>query len=74
MHVRTTLKEFQGCERGFGLHRTRGYGRFSRRPRALFASLGAASLFRTHRCRRRLHGVVAAFTLSVFSSVFVPGS
>ena len=36
--------------------------------------LCTAALSRTHRCRRGLHGVVAAFTLSVFSSVFAPGS
>ena len=58
--VRTTLKEFRGCERGF---EPRGYSRFSRRPRALFASLGAAGHSRTHRSRRGLHSVVAAFTL-----------
>ena len=40
----TTLKKFRGCERGFEPRRTRGYGRFSRRPRALFASQGAAAL------------------------------
>ena len=39
-----------------------------------FASLGAAAHSRTHRSRRGLHGVVAAFMLSVFSSVFAPGS
>ena len=37
--VRTMLKEFRGYERGFELHRTQGYGCFSRRPRAIFASL-----------------------------------
>ena len=35
----------------------------SRRPRALFSSLGAAALSRTYRSRRGLHGVKAAFTL-----------
>ena len=43
-------------------------------PRALFATLGAAALSRTHCSRCGLDGVVAAFTHSVFSSVFVPGS
>ena len=33
-------------------------------PRALFASLGVAALSHTHRSRRELHGVEAAFTLS----------
>ena len=51
-----------------------GYCSFSRWPRTLFAMLGAAGLSRTHRSRCRLHGVVVAFMLSVFSSVFVPGS
>ena len=37
-------------------------GRLSRRSHALFASLGAAAISRTHRSRRGL-GVVAAFTL-----------
>ena len=37
-----------------------------------FALLAAAPLFRTHRSRHGLHGVVAAFWLSVFASVFVP--
>ena len=40
----TTLKEFRGCERSFAPHGTRGYGSFSRRPHALFATLGAAGL------------------------------
>ena len=51
------------CERVFEPHRTRRYGRFSRRPHALFASLDAAALSRTHRSRRRIHEVEAAFTL-----------
>ena len=72
--VRTTLKEFRGCERDFKPHRTRGYGHFSRQPGALFASLGAAALSHTHRSRSELHRVVATFTLSIFSSVFTPGS
>ena len=38
----------RGHERGFEMHRSRGYGRFSRRPHALFASLGAAALSCTH--------------------------
>ena len=46
---------------------------FSRRPHALFATLGAAALSHTHCSRCGLDGVVAAFTHSVFSSVFVPG-
>ena len=53
------------CERVFEPHRTRGYGRFSRRPHALFASLGAAALSRTH-CSQ-LHSVMAAFTLCLLS-------
>ena len=51
-----------------------GCGSFSRRPHALFAMLGTAGLSHTHCSRRGLHGVVVAFMLSVFSSVFVPGS
>ena len=47
----------------------RGYGSFSRRPRALFATLGTAGLSCTHRSQCGLHGVVVAFMLSVFSSV-----
>ena len=53
------------CERVFEPHKTRGYGRLSRRPHALFTLLGATALslelivldvdF--------IHGVVAAFTL-----------
>ena len=70
----TTLKEFRGCERSFAPHRMRGNGSFSRQPGTLFITLGAAALSRTHRSRHGLHGVVVAFTLSVFSSVFVPGS
>ena len=66
--VPTTLIEFQGCERGFAPHRTRRYGQ----PHALFAALGAAALSRTHHSQHGLHGVVAAFTFSVFSSIFVP--
>ena len=83
MHVQRSVKSVrrakrthyvERCERGFAPHRTRGYGRFSRRPRALFASLGAAALSRTHRSQRGLHGVVVGFTLSAFSSVVVPGT
>ena len=70
----TTLKEFRGCERSFAPHRMRGNGSFSRQPGTLFITLGAAALSRTHRSRHGLHGVVVAFTLSVFSSAFVPGS
>ena len=72
--VRSMLKEFRGCVCGFELHRTRGYGRYSRRLHALFASQGDAALSCTHHSRSRLHGVVAAFVLSVFSSVFAPDS
>ena len=68
------LKEFQGCEHGFAPHRLRGYGRFSRRPHVLFATLGTAALSHTHHSQSGLHSVVAAFTLSVFPSVFMPGS
>ena len=70
----TTLKEFRGCERGFAPHRTRGNGSFSRQPRTLFITLVAAALSRTHRSRHEHHTIVVAFTLSVFSSYFVPGS
>ena len=42
------------CERVFAPHRTRGYGRLSRRPHALFALLGATALSRTH-CSRCDH-------------------
>ena len=56
--IRTTLKEFWGCEGGFAPHRTRGY----RRPHALFATLGAAALSHTYRSQCGFHGFVAAFT------------
>ena len=39
----------------------------ARRPCAVFASLGAAALSRTHRFRRGLHGVMGAFTLTVYN-------
>ena len=52
------------CERVFEPHRTWRYGCFSRRPCALFPSLGAAALSRTHRSRHGLQGVEATFTLS----------
>ena len=57
------VERIQECERIFEPYRTRRYGCLSRRPRALFTTLGAAALSRTHRSRRRLHGVEAAFTL-----------
>ena len=63
-----------GCERGFEPHRMQGYGRFSRWPLALFALLETGVLSHTHCCQHGLHGVVTAFMLSVFSSVFMPGS
>ena len=78
MHVQRSVKSVRrkakrthyvertgGCERVFEPHRTRKYGRSSRRPRALFASLGAAAFSRTHLSRRGLHGVEAAFTLGL---------
>ena len=49
------------------------YGRFSRWPCALFASLGTAAFSRTHCSRCRLHGIVAAFTLCLLFR-FAPGS
>ena len=51
------------------------HGRFSRRSSAaFFASFAAAPLSRIHRSRHGLHGVVTAFRLFVFASVFVPVS
>ena len=38
------VERVRECERVFEPHRTRGYGCFSRRPRVLFASLGAGAL------------------------------
>ena len=57
------VERVQECERVFESHRTRRYGGFSRRSSTLFALLGAIALSRTHRSRRGLHGVEAAFTL-----------
>ena len=57
------VERVQECERVFESHRMRRYGGFSRRSSALFALLGAIALSRTHRSRRGLHGVEAAFTL-----------
>ena len=68
------VERVRECERVFKPRRNTRYGRFSRRPCALFASLGAAALSRTHHSQRGLHGVEAAFTLSVFSFVLAPGS
>ena len=51
------------CERVFKPHRTQRYGRLSRRPCTLFASLGTTALSCTHRSRHGLHGVEAAFML-----------
>ena len=83
MHVQQSLKSVRKrakrmyyvervreCEHVFEPHGMQGYGRFSRRPCTLFALVGAAALSRTH---RSLHSVVAAFTRSIFSSVFAPG-
>ena len=61
------------CEHVFEPHKTRGYGRISTQPHALFASLGAAALF-------VLIVLDADFTAlwlhlrSVFSSIFALGS
>ena len=57
------VERVRECERIFEPHRTRGYGCFSRRPRVLFASLGAGALSCTRHSWRRLHSVMAAFTL-----------
>ena len=56
------VERVRECEHVFEPHRTQRYGCFLRRPRALFASLGAAALSRAHRSRCGLHGVEAAFT------------
>ena len=64
------VERVRECEHVFEPHRMQGYGRFSRRPCTLFALVGAAALSRTH---RSLHSVVAAFTRSIFSSIFTPG-
>ena len=68
--MRTTLKEFQGFERGFALHRTRDMV-VSQDDHTLYllrwALLVSLVLI-------VLDVVVVAFMLSVFSSVFVPGS
>ena len=45
---------------------------FLKTATCFFASLAPTPLFRSHRSRRRLHRVVAAFWLSVFTSVFTP--
>ena len=59
-------KSSQDREHVFGPHRTWGYGRLSRQPHALFASLGAAALSRTHRSRCGLQccGCIYALLLS----------
>ena len=54
--------------------RWRRNGHFSRQPYAFFASLATAPLSCTHESRCRLHGVVAAFWLPVFASIFAPVS
>ena len=54
--------------------RWRRNGRFSRQPYAFFASLATAPLSCTHESRCGLHGVVAAFWLPVFASIFAPVS
>ena len=41
------VESVRECERVFEPHRMRRYGGFSRRPHALFASLGAAAPSRT---------------------------
>ena len=56
------MKEFENVNI-FEPHKVRVYGHFSRQPHALLALLGSVALSRTHRSPRRLHGVVAAFTL-----------
>ena len=56
------VKRIRECEHVFEPHRTRRFGRLLR-PRALFASLGAAALSHTHHSRRGLHDIEAAFTL-----------
>ena len=70
MHYVERVRE---CERIFEPHKTWRYGRLSRRPRALFASLSAAVsliliVLDADFMALRLH------LRSVFSSVFVPGS
>ena len=70
------MKEFENVN-VFELHRTRVYGHFSRRPRphALLALLGSVALSRTHRSRRRLHGIVAALcNLKFFVLIVIPPS
>ena len=68
------VESVQECECVFEPHRTRRYGCLSRRPRALFASLGAAALSRTHRSPDADFTVFRLHLRSLFSSVFAPGS
>ena len=63
----------RGSQRGFE-HLSKGDMIVLKTATRFFASLAAAPFFPTHRFRRGLHGVVAAFWLSVFASVFAPVS
>ena len=62
------------CERVFAPHRTRGYGRLSRRPHALFALLGATALSLKLIVLDVDFMVLWLHLRSVFSSIFEPGS
>ena len=56
------IQRARECEHVFEPHRMQRYGRFSRRPHALFALLGTAALSCTHCSQSGLHGIEAAFT------------
>ena len=70
--VKSTLKEFKEVSKVSNTAPKVRIWSFLKTAMHFFVSLAAATLFRTHRFRHRLHGVVVAFWLSVFASVFVP--
>ena len=68
MVTKVYIEKVRGIERDFE-HLTKCED-ISRRPCAFFASLATAPLSRIHQSRCGLHMVVAAFWLSVFTSIF----
>ena len=70
--VKSTLKEFEEVSKVSNTAPKVRIWSFLKTASHFFVLLASATLFRTHRFRHRLHGVVVAFWLSVFASVFVP--
>ena len=66
------VERVRECERGFEPHRTRGFGGFSRRPHALFASYGGL-LDKCNLTSEKYTSALQLFTMSIIQGDDVAG-